>query len=93
MWILDASRCPHARYSATVSEATVELIGGICRWADGASARDLIAEDVDYVNPHYAVESGTRRQRRALASIRDVYPDFRVEAAPSSSSTAASRGW
>ena len=63
-----------------MSEATVELIRSIyARWADGASARDLIAEDMEYVNPHYAVESGTRRERRALASIRDVYPDFRVE--------------
>ena len=63
-----------------MSEATVELVRSIyARWADGASARDLIAEDMEYVNPSYAVESGTRRERRTLASIRDVYPDFRVE--------------
>jgi uncharacterized protein len=63
-----------------VSEATVDLVRSIyARWAEGTSARDLIDPDMEYVNPPYAVESGTRRDRRALASIREVYPDFRVE--------------
>ena len=63
-----------------MSEAAVELVRSIyARWAEGTSARDLIDPDMEYVNPPYAVESGTRRERRALASVRDVYPDFRVE--------------
>jgi ketosteroid isomerase-like protein len=49
------------------------------RWAAGVSARDLIAADLEYVNPPYAVESGVRRDRRTLQKIREVYPDFRVE--------------
>jgi uncharacterized protein len=49
-------------------------------WAGGDSARHLIAADMEYVNPPYAVESGTRHDRRALSSVRDVYPDFRIEA-------------
>jgi ketosteroid isomerase-like protein len=31
------------------------------------------------VNPEYAVEAGTRRGRRTLWKIREVYPDFRLE--------------
>jgi len=63
-----------------VSPANVDLIKTIyARWSTGESARDLIARDLAYVNPPYAVESGTRRDRRTLTKIRDVYPDFRVE--------------
>jgi ketosteroid isomerase-like protein len=63
-----------------VSEENVELVKTIYeRWAAGVSARDLIASDLEYVNPPYAVESGTHRDRRALQKVREVYPDFRVE--------------
>ena len=63
-----------------MSQANVELVRAIYdRWAAGSSARDLIDADMEYVNPAYAVESGTRRDRRALARVREVYPDFRVE--------------
>jgi ketosteroid isomerase-like protein len=63
-----------------VSQENVDLVRTIHeRWSTGAAARDLIAEDLEYVNPPYAVESGTRRGRRTLARIRDVYPDFRFE--------------
>ena len=63
-----------------VSQANVDLVKTIyARWTDGESARDLIAKDLAYVNPPYAVESGTRRDRRTLSRIRDVYPDFHVE--------------
>jgi uncharacterized protein len=40
---------------------------------------DLIAADIEYVNPPYAVEGGTRRGVDALAGVFEVYPDFRVE--------------
>jgi ketosteroid isomerase-like protein len=49
------------------------------RWAEGESARELIADDLEYVNPPYAIESGTKTGRKTLAKIRDVYPDFRFE--------------
>ena len=63
-----------------MSEENVELVRSIYRlWAEGRSTRHLIAADLEYVNPPYAVESGTRRDHRALGKIRDVYPDFRVE--------------
>ena len=63
-----------------MSEENVNLVRAIyARWAEEKSARDLIAHDLEYVNPPYAVESGTHHDRRKLAAIRDVYPDFRVE--------------
>jgi ketosteroid isomerase-like protein len=63
-----------------VSEENVALVRDIYdRWACGDSARDLIADDLEYVNPAYAVESGTTMGRRALGKVREVYPDFRVE--------------
>jgi hypothetical protein len=61
-----------------VSEESVEFAREIHRrWAVGESTAGLIAEDLEYVNPPYAVESGTRVGRRALGKIREVYPDFR----------------
>lgn len=64
-----------------MSEETVAVAREIHRrWAAGESTAGLIAEDLEYVNPPYAVESGTRVGRRSLGRIRDVYPDFRFEA-------------
>jgi uncharacterized protein len=63
-----------------MSEANVEIVRSIYRlWSEQRSARHLLDPQLEYVNPPYAVETGTRRDRRALASIREVYPDFRVE--------------
>ena len=63
-----------------MSERNVELVRAIYdRWAAGASNADLIAPDLEYVNPPYAVESGTVRDRSALGRVREVYPDFRME--------------
>lgn len=61
-----------------MSEQSVEIAREIHRrWVAGESTAGLIAEDLEYVNPPYAVESGTRVGRSALGRIRDVYPDFR----------------
>jgi ketosteroid isomerase-like protein len=63
-----------------MSQDNVELIRSIYRlWDQDESARHLIDADLEYVNPSYAVESGTRRSRGTLGKVRDVYPDFRVE--------------
>ena len=48
-------------------------------WNRGESTRGLIAEDVEYVNPPYAVESGVRIGRDAFGRIRDAIDDVRVE--------------
>jgi uncharacterized protein len=63
-----------------MSQANVEVVRSIYRaWSSNESARDLIDPELEYVNPTYAVESGTRHDRAALREIRKVYPDFRVE--------------
>src|SRR5271167_214187 len=63
-----------------MSQANVEVVRSIYRlWSEHDSARHLIDRELEYVNPPYAVESGTRHDRRTLGKIREVYPDFRVE--------------
>jgi ketosteroid isomerase-like protein len=66
--------------SEGMSQENLELVRTIYRlWGENESARHLIDPDLEYVNPPYAVESGTRHDWRALTNIREVYPDFRVE--------------
>lgn len=63
-----------------VSAEDVEVIRTIYElWGRGERAGHLIDPELEYVNPDYAVEAGTRTGRGALGRIRDVYPDFRVE--------------
>jgi ketosteroid isomerase-like protein len=63
-----------------ISSQNVELVRSIYRlWSEDESARHLIDPDLEYVNPPYAVESGTRHSRGTLGKVREVYPDFRVE--------------
>jgi len=63
-----------------MSQENVELVRTIYRlWSEYASARHLIDRELEYVNPSYAVESGTRYGRSTLGKIREVYPDFVVE--------------
>jgi ketosteroid isomerase-like protein len=62
-----------------MTSENVELVRRIYdAWERGESARDFIAEDVEYVNPSYAVEPGTRRGRKAFAVVRDTYEDFKL---------------
>ena len=62
-----------------MSAANVELVRSIYgAWAEGRSARAFIAEDVEYVNPHDAIEPGVLRGRKSFARIRDAYDDVRV---------------
>jgi ketosteroid isomerase-like protein len=61
-----------------VSRENVELVRRIHEaWDRGDSVRDFLAEDIECMNPSYAVEPGTRVGRRALGSVRETYPDFR----------------
>src|SRR5271157_5177442 len=63
-----------------MSRENVELVRRIYElWSRDESARHLIDPELEYVNPPYAVESGTRHDRETLGRIRDVYPDFHVE--------------
>jgi ketosteroid isomerase-like protein len=62
-----------------MSQENVEVIRRIYEaWDREESARDFIAEDVEYVNPSYAVEPGTRRGRKSFSVVRDTYEDFKV---------------
>jgi ketosteroid isomerase-like protein len=62
-----------------MSEQNVELVRRIYElWDREESARDLIAEDLEYVNPSYAVEPGTRRGRHSFAIVRETYSEFKL---------------
>ena len=63
-----------------MSARNVELVRRIYdAWGREESARDFIADDVEYVNPSYAVEPGTRQGRRSFAVVRETYGDFAVD--------------
>ena len=63
-----------------MSEENVELVRRIYdAWERDESARDFIAADLEYVNPSYAVEPGTRRGSKSLAVVRDTYEDFKIK--------------
>jgi ketosteroid isomerase-like protein len=60
-----------------MSVENVELVRRIHeRWDRDESTRELAAEDMEYVNPSYAVEGGTRVGRQWFGSVRETYPDF-----------------
>ena len=62
-----------------MSEENVQLVRRIYEaWDREGSAREFIAEDVEYVNPSYAVEPGTRVGRKSFAVVRDTYEDFKI---------------
>jgi ketosteroid isomerase-like protein len=63
-----------------MSEKNVELVRSIYdAWEREESAADFIAEDIEYVNPSYAVEPGTRRGRKSFRVIRETYGDFKIK--------------
>jgi ketosteroid isomerase-like protein len=63
-----------------MSRENVELVRRIYdAWDREESARDFIAADMEYVNPSYAVEPGTRHGRNSLAVVRDTYEDFEIK--------------
>jgi ketosteroid isomerase-like protein len=63
-----------------MSEANVELVRRIYdAWGREESAGPFLAEDVEYVNPDYAVEPGTRRGRASFGIVRETYADFKIQ--------------
>jgi|EndMetStandDraft_8_1072994.scaffolds.fasta_scaffold128853_2 ketosteroid isomerase-like protein len=63
-----------------MSEANVDVVRAIYEaWEKRTPVDHLVAPDLEYVNPPYAVEGGTVRDRRALGRVLDVYADFRIE--------------
>ena len=63
-----------------MSAENVELVRRIHeRTDDQVWASDLIADDIEYVNPPYAVEPGTRYGREAFRVVRETWTDFHFE--------------
>ena len=64
-----------------MSQENVELVRRIhARLDDQNWTSDLIADDIEYVNPPYAVEPGVRHGREVFKVVRETYEDFRFEA-------------
>ena len=62
-----------------MSEENVDLVRRIYEaWDREESARDFISAEVEYVNPAYAVEGGTRVGRASFRVVRETYEDFRI---------------
>jgi ketosteroid isomerase-like protein len=62
-----------------MSQENVDLIRRIyAAWDRQESAREFIDEAVEYINPPYAVERGTRHGRRSFSAVRDTYDQFDV---------------
>jgi ketosteroid isomerase-like protein len=62
------------------TDANVELARAVYRaLADRGPTDGLIHPEAEYVNPPYAVDSGTLPWPVALERLREIYPDFSVE--------------
>jgi ketosteroid isomerase-like protein len=60
-----------------MSEENVELVRRIHeRWDREHSVQGLVADDLEYVNPSYAVEPGIRIGRDWFGAVLETYPDF-----------------
>ena len=63
-----------------MADGSVELVRRIYdAWDREESARDFISEDVEYVNPSYAVEPGIRHGRASFRVVRETYEDFMIQ--------------
>jgi ketosteroid isomerase-like protein len=61
-----------------MSQKNVEIVKAIYEaWADNRSAAPFIDKELEYVNPPYAVEPGTRHGRHHLRKVREIFPDVR----------------
>jgi ketosteroid isomerase-like protein len=63
-----------------VTEANVELVRRIHEaWDRRESLDGMVAEDVEYVNPDYAVEPGTRRGHDSFELVRNTIDDIELQ--------------
>lgn len=64
-----------------MSSANVQLVRKIYEaWDQGVSPKDFISPDVEYVNPSYAVEPGTRFGRKYFTRVFETLADFEMHA-------------
>lgn len=62
-----------------MSLENVDLIRSVHdAWDKNESTHVFLAEDIEYVNPSYAVEPGIRRGRKSLTAVLDTYEDFQL---------------
>ena len=62
-----------------MAEEDLDLVRQIYEsWDRGEAPVKLIAPDVEYVNPSYAVEPGTRRGRRSFAAVSETLADYKL---------------
>ena len=63
-----------------MSKENLELVRRIHeRWSREESVREFLSDDLEYVNPSYAVEPGTRRGAKMFGIVRETYPDFKLD--------------
>ena len=63
-----------------MSDENVELVRRIHEaWDRDESVSGLVADDVEYVNPDYAVEPGTRRGVDTFERVRETIEHFTLE--------------
>jgi ketosteroid isomerase-like protein len=63
-----------------MSDLSVDVVRRIYEaWDREESARAFIAADLEYVNPSYAIEPGTRRGAKSLGLVRASYEDWKVQ--------------
>ena len=62
-----------------MSEENLEVVRSIyAAWLAGTSARGFMDSEIEYVNPHDAVETGTLRGPKSFGLITDAYDDVQV---------------
>ena len=63
-----------------MSRENVQVVEAIyAEWAERRLGREYMAEDIRYVNPPYALESGTREGADAFNNVFDVYSEIRFD--------------
>ena len=63
-----------------MSQENVEIVRRIHERLDDQNwTSELIADDIEYVNPPYAVEPGIRHGRESFKVVRETYEDFHFE--------------
>lgn len=63
-----------------MSRGNVEIVEEIHRRLNAReSTRGLVDENLEYVNPPDAIETGTLHGHSALRKVLEVYPDFRFD--------------